>query len=224
MKDLKAKNYMNKKYNVILFDMDGTLADTDPLIVEAFLRLYRKYGHGKVRPKEEIYYFSGPPVGKTLKEEFPDYDTSLLLKEFHEISNSLYKTHIFSFSYCKETILDLIKEGFKLGVVTNKSHDLTLYALECVGLDNLFDVIIGVDDVDIGKPNPEGIFKALNELNENNLDKVLYVGDNKSDYDTAKNAGVHIALVKWGPRSIPGDIKPDFYFSSYKHLKEHLYE
>ena len=65
---------MQKKYNAILFDMDGTLADTDPLIVEAFLRLYDKYGHGRKRSVEEIYYFSGPSIKKVLKEGYRTID------------------------------------------------------------------------------------------------------------------------------------------------------
>lgn len=215
---------MKKKYNVILFDMDGTIADTDPLIVETFYRLYDKYRNGVRKDKESIYYFSGPPIKKTLKEEFPELDQKLLLDEFHEISYSLYKTHIFIFSYCKETLIELKKEGFKLGIVTNKMHDLTLYALECIGLDNIFDVIVGSDDVNIGKPNPEGVMSALDELEETDLNKVIYIGDNKSDFDTAVNAGIHSALVKWGPRKLPDDLNPDFTFDSYLKLKEHLYE
>ena len=58
-----------KKYKVMLFDMDGTLADTDPMIVETFNILYDKYKNGNRRPKEEIYYFSGPPIRDTLKKE-----------------------------------------------------------------------------------------------------------------------------------------------------------
>ena len=64
---------MNKKYDVILFDMDGTIANTDRLILESFYKLYDKFNNGVRRSDEEIYYFSGPPIKETLKVEFPEY-------------------------------------------------------------------------------------------------------------------------------------------------------
>jgi len=76
----------------------------------------------------------------------------------------------------------------------------------------------------LGKPNPEGIYKAMEELEENNKDKVVYIGDNVIDYETGIAAGVHTGIVKWGPRDFPKDLQPDFRLINYAHLKENLYE
>ena len=73
----------NKKYDVILFDMDGTVADTDPMIKTAMYVLYDKYRHGVRTPDEQIIYFSGPPIRETLKKEFPDLDQNFIYDEFH---------------------------------------------------------------------------------------------------------------------------------------------
>lgn len=215
---------MSKRYNVILFDLDGTLADTDPVIIETFNRFYNKYRHGEKKSVEELSYFSGPPIKKTLKEEFPEYDQKILLQEFHDISLSLFDSLIFSFPNCKDTIEQLKGEGFKLGVITNKRHDLAIATLHAVDLDNCFDLILGADDLEIGKPNPEGIYVAMRELEETNPDKVIYIGDNKSDYDFAINGGVHCGIVSWGPRNFPDELNPDFKFTNYSHLKENLYD
>lgn len=212
-----------KKYNVILFDMDGTVADSDPMIKEAMHILYDKYRHGVRTPDSEIIYFSGPPIRDTLKKEFPDLDQNFIFDEFHHESFKLYATHVFAYPHSKEVLSDLKKEGFKLGIVTNKIHSLTEYALTCIGLEGIFDLIIGINDVWEPKPAGEGILKAIAYFNEDKK-HTLYVGDNKSDLDTANNAGVDCCLVSWGPRKLDPNLKPEFKISSYLYLKEHLYE
>lgn len=213
----------NKKYSVVLFDMDGTLADTDPLIIETMHILYDKYRQGNRTPDEKIIYFSGPPIRETLKKEFPDIDNDFIYDEFHDESYKLYPTHIFSYPHSKEALLELKKEGFKLGIVTNKIHHLTEHALKCIDLENIFDVIIGFNDVSKPKPDKEGILKALTMLG-GDIKHTLYIGDNKSDYLSAKNAGVDCCLVSWGPRKLDPDLTPAFKIKCYEELKEKLYE
>ena len=52
------------KYQYLLFDMDGTLVDTDEMLIQTMHILYDKYRNGIYTPKEKIYYFSGPPIKK----------------------------------------------------------------------------------------------------------------------------------------------------------------
>lgn len=213
----------NKKYSIILFDMDGTVADSDPMIMEAMHILYDKYRDGKRTPDSEIIYFSGPPIRETLKKEFPNLDQQFIFDEFHKESYKLYATHVFKYPYSKEVLLDLKKEGFKLGIVTNKIHSLTEYALKCIDLENIFDVIVGFNDVSKPKPCREGILKAI-DFFKGKKSETLYIGDNKSDYLTALDAGVDCCLVSWGPRKLDPSLKPNFKIASYLELKEHLYE
>ena len=213
----------HKKYEVILFDMDGTVADTDPMIIEAMHILYDKYRHGNRTPDSEIVYFSGPPIRETLKKEFPDMDNNFMYDEFHDVSYGLYATHTFRYPDSKEVLIELKKEGFKLGIVTNKIHHLTEYALKCIGLEGIFEYIVGFNDVSKPKPNEEGILKALDYF-KCDKSKALYIGDNKSDYLTAINAKVDCCLVSWGPRKLDPSLTPTFKIGSYLDLKEHLYE
>ena len=62
------------KYRLILFDLDGTLCDTDEMVVQTMFAIYKNYQPTVVRTREELYYFSGPPIRETLKREFPNYD------------------------------------------------------------------------------------------------------------------------------------------------------
>ena len=81
------------KYKTLLFDMDGTVADTDEMIKAAMYTLYDLYRDGVKTPDEEIVYFSGPPIRDTLKKEFPHMDQQFMFDEFHRVSSALYATH-----------------------------------------------------------------------------------------------------------------------------------
>ena len=159
----------------------------------------------------------------TLKQEFPEIDQKFIFDEFHRISRILYDTHIFQYPHCKDVLHELKKEGFKLGVVTNKMHDLSLVALKILELDDVFDIVVGSNDVTKCKPDKEGMLKAVDYFSSSQ-NKTLYVGDNALDLETANNANVDCCLVRWGPRKLPEGIKPTFFIDSYLELKEHLYE
>ena len=213
---------MAKKYSTLLFDMDGTIANTDELIVQTFLTLYKLYRDGVETPREQIYYFSGPPIRESLKKEFPNLDQQFILDEFHRISWDYYPKYTTIYDDCKRVLLKLKELGFKLGIVTNKIHRTTEYVLKLLDLENIFDVVIGFDDVLVGKPNKEGMYKAMNKLGESDPKKVLYIGDNESDLTTANNAGVDCMLVTWGPRVLDESLNATYKVKSYRKLLEAL--
>lgn len=211
-----------RKYSLILFDVDGTIANTDELIVQTFYELYDRYNNGVRKSRDEIYYFSGPPIRKTLKNEFPHYDLDFMYEEFHRISWDNYPKYMTTYPDCIETLKALKKQGYVLGVVTNKLHVTTEYCLRLLNMFDLMDVIIGADDVNNAKPSPDGIIKAMQIVGETDLNKVIYIGDNTSDIKTAQNAQVDCIIATWGPRQIE---KTDYvikYINSYKELKEVL--
>jgi pyrophosphatase PpaX len=213
---------MPKKYDVILFDMDGTLVDTDELIAQTFFYLYDKYKNGNRASREKIIYFSGPPIKDTLAKEFPEIDQKELLKEFHDVSWNLYPQCLKSYPFVKETLLNLKKQNYRLGIVTNKIHKTTEYCLKLLDLVNIFDVIVGFDDVTKPKPNPEGIHLAMEMLGQQDKTRTLYIGDNTSDYLTSQNSGIDCALITWGPRAISDSLRPKYLLKSFCHLKEVL--
>lgn len=210
------------KYKYLLFDLDGTIADTDEMIVQTMYALYDLYRNGKRTPREEIYYFSGPPIYETLNKEFPGCDQEFMHSEFRRISLAMYPKLVKTYPHVKEVLTRLKEKGYKLGIITNKIHSSTLYCLDILGLNNLFDCLICYDDVINPKPNKEPIMKAMEQLNASSLQEVLYIGDNKSDYLTAKNALVDCALVNWGPRKLDSDLKPKMFISSFFDLERKL--
>ena len=206
------------KYRVLLFDLDGTLCDTDEMLIQSFFALYKKYRPAKIRTREELIYFSGPPIKKTLVDEFPDYSFEEIYKAFQETSRELYLPYVKAFDDEIETLKKLKEAGYLLGVVTNKGAPLTKYSLEVAHIDGLFDVVISADDVNAPKPSPLGIDKALERLAIADKGKVLYIGDNDIDYETACNAGTDAMLVTWGPREIKSIKAAKFAVSSYNEL------
>ena len=157
------------KYDLVLFDMDGTIANTDELVVETMYEMYDLYREGKKTTREQCYYFSGPPLRDTLRKEFPDGDIEFLAKEFARLSRDKYDTMVTPYPHSREVKLKLKEMGIKLGVVTNKQHDMAVHCLEVIHLDDVFDILIGYDDVKETKPSPEGIYKAMEKANIKDL-------------------------------------------------------
>ena len=207
-----------RKYKVLLFDLDGTLCDSDEMLIQSFFALYKKYRPVKIRTREELIYFSGPPIKKTLSDEFPDYPFEEIYKAFQVTSKELYRPYVKAFDKEIETLKKLKEAGYLLGVVTNKGAPLTKYSLEVCHIEDLFDVVISADDVNAPKPSPLGIDKALERLGIEDKGKVLYIGDNDIDYETATNAGVDALLVTWGPRKIKRVRDAKYAVSSYNEL------
>lgn len=207
------------KYKYVLFDLDGTTANTDMVIVKSMYALYDLYRNGVYTPIETLWYFSGPPIYNNLKKEFPDMDTDFIFSEFLRISTDLYPTVTTEYPDCRKVLLELKKLGVKVGLVTNKSRNPTYVCLDAVNLSDVFDTMVCYDDVPVGKPNPEGILRALKELGADDLQEALYVGDNALDLESANNAGIDCILVTWGPRVLPAGLKPKYFAKDFQEVK-----
>lgn len=210
------------KYKVLLFDLDGTLCNTDEMIVQSFFSLYKEFKPVKIRSREELYYFSGPPIKETLKNEFPNYDSEMMYETFKKVSKALYEPYVTIYDNEIDILKRLKEAGYILGVVTNKGLPLTIYSLDICRIKQFFDVIITADDVNIPKPDPSGINKALEKTNIIDKSSVLYIGDNDIDYFTANNANVDSLLVSWGPREIKCIDKAKYNAKSYNEIGEIL--
>lgn len=207
------------KYKLLLFDLDGTLCDTDEMIVQTMYAIYKDYKPTKIRTREELYYFSGPPIRETLKREFPNYSPDEMYEVFKRVSKGFYASTVKPYKDEIEALKTLKENGYLLGVVTNKGRPLTIYSLELCQILPYFDVVISADDVTNPKPDAEGTLMAMKALNINDKKDVLYIGDNDIDYFTAENAGVESMLVSWGPREIKCLDKAKYEAKSYNELK-----
>lgn len=207
-----------KKYKAIFFDLDGTLVDTDVLIIQTYLYMFKKYRPDYKPSLSELISFLGP----TLKSQFPKYfkeDLDLLIKDYVSYSHDHHPDYVRIYDGVVETLNKLKKDGYKLGVITSKFKDSMMTTLNLFDLAHLFDVFITLNDVNNPKPDPEGINKAIKIVNVIS-EEILYVGDNITDYQAAMSANVDFALVSWSVNDAKNKVNPTYLINSYQELYE----
>lgn len=193
----------------ILFDLDGTLIDTNALIIQSFTHTFEKHT-GRTYTEEEILPFIGPPLIDTLRNvDLEQADAMMITYREHNIK--LHNTLVKPYPTVVETIKALHEAGYTLGIVTTKITETAKLGLEITGLLPYFEVIIGLTEVTHAKPHPEPVLKALDALGKTPFD-ALMVGDNYHDIEAGQNAGTKTAGVSW---SIKGketllSYKPDY--------------
>ena len=163
-----------KPYKLLIFDFDGTLCDTDEVVVQGFLKLYEIYESPFKRAREEIYYFSGPPLKETMAIEFPQYPVEEMVEAYVEASRAFYnEQNVALYEGEVETLKALKEAGYLLGIVTNKRRESLMLSLELCQIKDFFEVIISADDVKIPTPAPEGIFKAMKIMGVSNISATM---------------------------------------------------
>jgi pyrophosphatase PpaX len=105
-----------------------------------------------------------------------------------------------AYSGMPEVVRALHERGIKLGIVTSKRHEGAVRGLRSMGLEDVFPVVLGVDDVERPKPNPEPVLQALQMLGAD-AETTVFVGDSTHDMECGRAAGVRTAAVLWGPFS-----------------------
>lgn len=182
------------KYKYILFDLDGTLIDTNRLIIDSFKHTYRTH-LGREIPEEEILKYFGEPLTVTLRR-YSEEQADEMFKTYIAYNE---KKHDSSVSLCGDIpgLLKALKKiGCTLAVVTSKMGKIAVQGLNLFDIKKYFDVIVALEDTKLHKPNPAPVLKALELLNAK-PEEALMVGDSIYDIHCAHGAGVKAVLVKW---------------------------
>ncbi|MEH7012098.1 pyrophosphatase PpaX [Neobacillus niacini] len=185
---------MKSNINTILFDLDGTLIDTNELIISTYLHTLEKYYPGKYT-REDVLPFLGPTLHEVFGAMDPERVEEMVL-EYRTYNLANHDILVKEFIGVMETIETLKKKGYKLAIVTTKREDVAFKGLRLMKLDSFFDVMVAYDHVKKVKPDPEPIFLALEKL-ESKPEEALMVGDNFHDVLAGKNAGTKTAGVSW---------------------------
>jgi pyrophosphatase PpaX len=200
---------MKNNMNTILFDLDGTLIDTNELIISTYLHTLEKYFPGKYT-REDVLPFLGPTLHEVFGEMDPDRVEEMVL-DYRTYNLANHDALVKEFVGVMETIETLKIKGYKLAIVTTKREDVAFKGLRLMKLDSYFDVMIAYDHVKKVKPDPEPIFLALEKLGSK-PEEALMVGDNFHDVLAGKNAGTKTAGVAWSikGREYLAKYEPDF--------------
>lgn len=185
---------MTKKITTLLFDFDGTLLDTNELIIGTFTHVLDKHYPGKYGRKE-ILPFLGPTLHDTFHSVDPE-KTEELIAEYREWNIARHDELSSEFDGVSETLRLLKAQGFKMAIVSTKRNSMVMKGLKLLDADGVFDVVIGMDDVTNPKPDPEPILLALERLGADK-EEALMIGDNYHDIEGGQNAGVRTAGVAW---------------------------
>lgn len=212
-------------YRTVLLDLDGTLIDSEELILASFRHTMAEH-LGRV-PLDDVWLASmGRPLHVQLREFAGDAEEAdAMLATYLEHNASVHDDLLRPFPAIREVVRELRDAGRRLGIVTSKRRDGALRGLERCGYElDAFGAVVTATDVERHKPDPTPVLVALRSLGEEDPGRALFVGDSVHDLVAGRRAGVATAAALWGPydreRLAPGE--PDHWLDDPDALGELL--
>ena len=183
------------KINTVLFDFDGTIMDTNDLILESWQNTFKVFTGSEV-PKEKILATLGEPLEFTMGKFFPEIPLQEALDTYRSWHHDNFLDLIQLFPGMLELLEELRSRGYKMGLVTSRLKYTTMLGVDKFGLGKFFDYILTADDTDKHKPDPAPILITLDKLGSRPEESIM-IGDTVMDLGCARNAGVKSVLVDW---------------------------
>ncbi|HAN21448.1 MAG: hypothetical protein A2Y15_09180 [Clostridiales bacterium GWF2_36_10] len=194
---------MSKKYDTLLFDLDGTLLDTLGDLTDGVNYVLSRFSFN-IKTQEEICSYIGNGIPTLLRRAMPedcsDEQHSMAIHLFGEYYKNNMKNLTKPYKGITELLRKLKDSDYKIGVVSNK-NDSEVKELCAYFFRDIFDIkfAFGATTEETRKPSPRLIFDAV-ELFESDKSHTLFIGDSEVDIQTAKNAEIDIICVGWGFR------------------------
>ena len=209
-----------KKYNGIIFDIDGTLTSTFDLIFASFNYVMKKYLNRSYSNNEIVSLFG--PTEDQILDKLCGENAEKAKEDYY---NFYSENHHMADLYpgIKELLEYIKSKKVYLSIYTGKGRKAASITLKKLQIYKYFDLMISGDEVKEHKPSPEGIELFLDKFNLKK-EKVLMIGDAPSDIKAAKAAGVEIASVLWDSYSKEQvlKLKSDYFFHSVSELSEFI--
>lgn len=183
-----------KKIKAVLFDFDGTIFDTNKLILASWSAVFRTKRRAP-KSEAEILASFGEPLLTTMEKWFPG-ETEECIRIYRDYQKKIFFDQIELYPGMDELIRKLAALGFRLAIVTSRLTGSTVDTLEKYDLLRYFDTIVTCDDTVKHKPDPEPALLALERLGVS-AEEALMIGDSRFDILCAHNAGVQATLVEW---------------------------
>ncbi len=191
---------MNNKYDAIIFDFDFTLADASEGIEHCLRYGFEQMNIEFVSPGMEKYT-EGITLTELIARHSKSEDSKLLegiYANYLVVAKEQMTNMTRFFDDTHDALLHLKENGYTLGIVSNKYRFRIEEFLKKHDYIDLFEVIIGTEDVKEMKPAPEGLLLAMERLGAN-AEKTLFIGDNPVDAETARRAGTDfIGVSRYG--------------------------
>ncbi|HET8892976.1 MAG TPA: HAD-IA family hydrolase [Gaiellaceae bacterium] len=183
------------RFPVVLFDLDGTVVDSGAIILASMRHATREVLGREFRDDELMQAVGGPGLEAQFAALSADHVEELV--RVYRAHNEPLHDELVSCAGMDDVLVRLKDEGRRLGVVTAKRRSTVELAFLNVPLGHLFETVVGGDETERHKPDPEPLLLAAERMHAD-PDETAYVGDSPFDVLAAKAAGMHAVAVTWG--------------------------
>lgn len=201
----------------ILFDLDGTLIDTNELIIQSFKYAFKTLFNKDIS-KDDIVRTFGEPLRAAMARYHED-KAELMVDTFRIYNEANHDSIATIFDGVKEGLEALKVMGIKLGIVTSKRRPMAERGLKLIDIHKFMDIVVTPEDTEKHKPLGDPALKACELLGVLPQETIM-VGDSHNDILCGKNAGCSTCLVKYTalPLEELMDYKPDYVVDSIEDL------
>lgn len=210
----------------VIFDLDGTLADTSGDLLAAANFCFRQLGHGDVLVSSDAgTALRGGRAMLTLGFErlgidFTDADINAQYPVLLAAYDDAIDVHTVIYPGAREAVDRLIAAGIKVGICTNKPEGLAEKLMKSLGFRDVFGSLVGADTLPVRKPDPSPFIEAVVRAGGDPA-RALLVGDTATDRNTSTAAGVPSVLVTFGPGDVDVvALKAEAYLDAFEDLDE----
>ncbi len=183
------------RFPVVLFDLDGTVVDSGGIILASMRHATREV-LGRDFGDAELMQAVGGPGLEAQMAAFAPERVDELVRVYRDHNEPLHE-ELEACAGMEDVLLRLHAEGRRLGVVTAKRRATVELAFARVPLAHLFETIVGGDETERHKPDPEPLLLAAERMHASPAE-TAYVGDSPFDIRAAKAAGMYAIAVTWG--------------------------
>ncbi|MBA3844979.1 MAG: HAD-IA family hydrolase [Actinobacteria bacterium] len=183
------------RFPVVLFDFDGTVVDSGPIIL-ASMRHATQSVLGREISEQDLMASVGGPGLEAQMEVFAPDRVEELVRVYRAHNEPLHDT-LETFQGIEDALAALKAQGHTLGLVTAKRRSTVDLAFAQLPIAHLFETVVGGDETELHKPDPEPLLLGLERLGAS-VDQAAYVGDSPYDMQAAKAGGLYAVGVTWG--------------------------
>ncbi|MCL2112178.1 MAG: HAD-IA family hydrolase [Clostridiales bacterium] len=179
----------------VLFDLDGTLLDTNELIADSWRYTYRTLNAGHITD-DEIRSTMGETIPDSMRRLLPGIDVDHISTIYRDYQRAKFLDGISLFDGAEDVLRTLKADGYKIGVVTSRMAYTTGLALKHFSIEHMFDTVVTATDTDKHKPDPTPLHMALDAVGSKPEESV-FIGDTIADIKAGRSAGIFTMFVDW---------------------------
>jgi pyrophosphatase PpaX len=183
------------RFETVLFDLDGTVVDSGGIILASMRHATQEVLGRDYSDEELMQAVGGPGLEAQMSALAPDHVEQLV--DVYRAHNEPLHDELEACAGMEDVLVRLRDEGRRLGVVTAKRRSTVELAFAQVPLGHLFETIVGGDETERHKPDPEPLLLGAERLGADPA-ATAYVGDSPFDVRAAKAAGMFAVAVTWG--------------------------